>query len=110
MRLLRQSCFDGIHPKIFNLLGIFVCASDSVLAVALLPYFTIKVHLLPDPVRKSSLNELHRFLERHERSGCEDEMNVISHENKFVYLESLFGSVYANYLKEKIAERIGLED
>ncbi len=76
------------------------------LVVSLLPYLTIEVHLLLGPVGESSLDELHYFLERHERGGREDEMNVISHEDEFMNLESLLGSVFANYIQQKIAERI----
>src|SRR5664280_293 len=59
------TCFDGIHPDIFNVLRILICVSDPVLVVPLLPYFTIEVHLLLCAVRESSLDELHCFLKRY---------------------------------------------
>src|ERR1035438_326383 len=64
--LFHQACFDGIHPDIFNMLRIFICVSDPVLVVTLLPYFKIEAHLLLCAVGESSLDKLHCFLKRSE--------------------------------------------
>ncbi len=107
--MLRQPCLDRIHPEIFDVFCILVCVSDPMFVVTLLPYFTMEDRLLPRTVGESTLDELHCFLKRYERCRCKDQMNVISHEDKFVYLKLLLSPIFTNDVQQQLAEQIGLQ-
>jgi hypothetical protein len=98
-----------VHPEIFDVFCILVYVYDPVLVVTLLPYFTMEDHLPPRAVGESTLDELHCFLKRYERSRCKDQMNVISHEDELVNLKPLPSPIFTNDVQQQIAERIGLQ-
>ena len=60
---------------------------------------TIVIASLPDidlafqAKRKAALDVLHRLLERYLRSGREDEVNMIRHDDKRVKGEAFFGAL-----------------
>ena len=85
------------------MLCILIGVSDPVFVVTLLPNFMIEVLLLRCAEGESSLDELHCFLKRYQRSRCEDQVNVISHEDELVYLKSLLDPILANYVQQQIA-------
>ena len=107
--MLRQPRLDWVHPEIFDVFCIFVCVSDPVLVVALLPYSPMEDHLPPRTVGEATLDELHCFLERHGRSRCKDQMNVISHEDELVNLKPLHGPIFTNDLQQQMAQGIRLQ-
>ena len=109
LRSFHQTRFDGIHPDIFDVLCVLVCVSDPVLVITLLPNLMVQVLLLRCAKGESSLDELHGFFERYQRRRCEDQVNVIAHEDELVNLKPLFGPILTKYVEEEIAQRVGLQ-
>ena len=107
--MLDQARFHWIHPNIINLLRILIRISDPVLVVALLPDFALEIHLLFCSIGESPFDELHCFLERHERRRRENQMDVVSHEDELVDLKSLFGPVFTKYVEQEVAKVVRLE-
>lgn len=103
---LGKTSLHRIHPKIFDVFGVVGGIFDCVLIVAFLPDLALETSFSACAKRKTSLDVLHHLLKRNVRGGSEDQMNVISQEDKLVNLGSALRASFAKNVQEKVEEAL----
>ena len=75
---------------------------DTYIRIPSLPNLASKSQFLVSPKRKATLDQLHRFLKRQITGNGHQDVNVIWHDDKFVYSDSSRPHLGSKNFNEKL--------
>jgi len=93
---------------IFPMIGIVMGISNSMINIAALPDFCFKAKFSSSAERKPALDELDSTFERHFSAQRYEQMEVVWHYGKFVYLEFPSCPISTKRFEEKHGHPFGL--
>jgi hypothetical protein len=95
---------------IFPMIGIVMSISNSMINIATLPNFPFKAKFSSGAERKPTFDELDSTFERHFPAQRYEQMDVVRHYGKFVYLEFPLCSISTKRFEEKHRHPFGLKN
>ena len=106
VRIFAEMRLDGVRVDIVPMRLVVARVFDAAKREALFPdrHFGFKAE------GEASFDVLHGFLDGDVRRGCEEEMEMVGHEDEGVELVAAFGAVFVHQVEKEIRVRVGLEE
>ena len=90
--------------------GVVGCVTNPMLIEPRSPDRAAKPRLFASTKRESALDELHRFFKRNIGRRRYQQMDMVGHEGEFMHLHPLLSSVGADYIEQKLAKLVRLQN
>ena len=98
--------FGWVFVYVDFVLRIVACILDAVFVITLLP----DIHLALESKGEASLDELDGLLERNFGGGCDEDVDMIGHQDEGVECVAGFGAVVLKEREHKVRLVVDLED
>jgi len=107
--LSRSSPPDRIFPNVSVVVFVVLVIANAVIHETCLPYFKSKMNFTFRAKRKPALDELQCLFQRYFRCGCEQQMEMVGHDDKVMQQKPPLSSIIRKNIDQKLSHAIGLE-
>jgi hypothetical protein len=109
LRPLAQARSDRILPNVCVVVFVVLCVANAVIYETCLPYFKSEMNFPFRTIGETALDELQWLFQRDFRCRCQQQMEVIGRDHKFVQQKPLLATILRKNIHQKLRHAIGLE-